>query len=141
MCLKHLKKIPYPVDLATLSRVELHTTEDFGAPAFHVLGNGSFLHFIATQPKAVEALGGQCIGSSMESQHIVRTKEKLICFISQLKGKTKDDKVCFQIVFTSIYSRIYDLTCHKANKVSNLAFHCSSPLWAMTTNLRTLAFM
>lgn len=91
--MQHIKRIPYPVDLSALSSVELHTTEHFGAPTFHALGNGSFLQFLASQPKSVEALGGQCIGSSMDSQHVLHMKETLISFISQLKTRSTNDKV------------------------------------------------
>ena len=104
-CLQHLIGIPFPVDLAALARVEDHTAKSFDAPTFYSLGNGTFLQFVAAQPKAIEALGGQCIVSTMETQLSLQIKQTLIRLISQLKDKKKVSTL-YMVLFSQIFYAI-----------------------------------
>ena len=88
-----LRCIAFPIDLASLARVEKRITEHFSAPTFDSLGNSSFLHFLTTQEKAIKALGGSLIGAHSSSSHTVSMKRRLLELMSQLKQEKRKDQV------------------------------------------------
>lgn len=94
--LRCLQRIPFPVDLESLSRVEKELVEHFGVPQFVSLEQGSFLQFITRQPQVLKALGGQQLGSTAGDSPF---RQKLLSFIHQLK---ENDKVFF-FISTALY--------------------------------------
>ena len=91
--LELLRRTSFPIDLGSLARVEKCITEHFTAPTFDSLGNGSFLHFLTTQEKAIKALGGSLIGAHSNSSHTVSTKRRLLELVSQLKQEKRKNQV------------------------------------------------
>ena len=85
--LRCLQRIPFPVNLESLSRVEQELVEHFGVPQFGFLEQGFFLQFITRQPRVFKALGGQQLGSTTSDSPL---RQRLLSFIQQLK---EDDKV------------------------------------------------
>ena len=90
----HLKSVPFPIDIASLARVEQTIVEKNGAPSFSSIGNESFLHFLASHEKAIEALGGKLIGSTFSVAHTSAMKLKMKRLIGQLKHDKRQDQVC-----------------------------------------------
>ena len=88
--LQQLKRIPFPIDLGSLARVEQNVAEHFKAPTFYSLGNDSFLHFLASNERALKALGGHFLGSYSSN---FDAKEKVLNLLSQLETDKRNDKV------------------------------------------------
>lgn len=83
--MESLNALQYPIDLASLSRVEEKIVEDFSALDFVSLGNGTFLRFLANHEATIKALGGSTIGSQYSADN---TRQHILRLISQLKDKT-----------------------------------------------------
>lgn len=91
---EHLMCAPFPIDLASLARLERNVVEHFSAPAFHSLGHLSFLQFLAVHDEAIQALGGSVIGGhSSTTAHQRTVKDKALGVISQLKPTHREDEV------------------------------------------------
>ena len=103
--LSQLRRTRFPIDLASLARVEELIVDKFGAPNFDSLGNGSFLTFVASHDKACEAIGGTLIGTNSSVSHIDTIKRKVMSIIRQLKFEKRDDKVnvCHVYLFSCVY--------------------------------------
>ena len=91
--LSQLRRTRFPVDLASLARVEEMIVDKIGAPNFDSLGNGCFLAFVASHDKACEAIGGRLIGTNSSVSHIGTIKRKVMSIIRQLKFEKRDDQV------------------------------------------------
>ena len=102
--ISHLKKTRFPIDLGSLARVEEMIVDNYGAPNFDSLGNGSFLGFVASHDKACEALGGRLIGTNSSSSHIAGVKKKVMSIIQQLNLEKRDDQVHVYKVCNCIYN-------------------------------------
>lgn len=81
-----LNALQYPIDLASLSRIEEKIAEDFLALDFSSLGNGTFLRFLATHEAAIKALGGNTIGSNQVTHN--HKRQHILSLISQLKDQS-----------------------------------------------------
>ena len=86
-----LKRLPFPVDLASLAQIEMELIYIFGVGKFSSLGQGPFLSFIAKQPRVIEALGGRVIGTATDSVHSRTKRMRAVSFVKQLKDMS--DKV------------------------------------------------
>ena len=89
----HLNRTRFPVDLGSLARVEEIISDNFGAPNFDSLGNGSFLGLVASHDQACQALGRRLIGTNSSSAHITSVKKKVTSIIQQLKFDKRDHQV------------------------------------------------
>ena len=85
--------IPFPVDLGSLARVEKYLAEKFGAPSFDSLGNGPYLHFLASHREVTETLGGDLIGASSSSSHTGSIKRRMLNIVHQLNAEHREDEV------------------------------------------------
>ena len=86
-----LTRIPFPIDLASLARVEAYLAEKFDAPDFDSLGNGSFLNLIASHSELTSALGGGQIGASSSSERSLALRQRLLSFVRQLATEHKEE--------------------------------------------------
>ena len=89
--LRQLNLLPFPTDLPSLAGVEAEVAEHFGAPAFHLLTNTPFLHFLTSNRRCHQALGGSLtIGASPTSDDF---KRQVTAVVSQLRHDQREDQV------------------------------------------------
>ena len=84
--MESLNALQFPIDIASLSRVEEKIADDFSVPDFVSLGNGSFLRFLAQHDAAIKALGGSTIGSQYNTNSSKR--QHILELMSQVKDKS-----------------------------------------------------
>ena len=84
--MESLNSLQFPVDIASLSRVEEKIAEDFSALDFVSLGNGTFLKFLAMHSDCISALGGSTIGLQNTTDSTKR--QYILGLISQVKDRS-----------------------------------------------------
>ena len=91
--LYHLQKLPFPIDLSSLTNIEKSICEKFGANDFSNLGNGSFLSFLISNQKLIKEMGGGVMGAGHGVEHAAVVKEKIFRIIDKLRHEFKEDEV------------------------------------------------
>ena len=89
--LRHLNRLPFPIDLPSLAAVERVIADHFGAPSFQVLTNTSFLDFLASDQQCQLSLGGSLtIGTAPTDDG---GKRRVMAIVSQLGPSERNNQV------------------------------------------------